>query len=62
VIAHRLSTIRNADQIIVIKYGEIAEIGSHNELLRNEDGEYKKLISRQLEKNKQMEGEGITAM
>lgn len=63
VIAHRLSTIRNADQIIVIKYGQIAEIGSHNELLRNEDGEYKKLISRQLENSDAMTaGKGTANM
>ena len=33
VIAHRLSTIRNADRIVVIQDGRIAEIGSHDELL-----------------------------
>ncbi|KPL79134.1 multidrug ABC transporter ATP-binding protein [Ornatilinea apprima] len=33
VIAHRLSTIREADQVLVIKDGEIIERGSHNELL-----------------------------
>lgn len=34
VIAHRLSTIRNADTILVIKDGRIAEQGSHRELIR----------------------------
>jgi len=33
VIAHRLSTVRNADQIIVLDHGRIAEHGTHKELL-----------------------------
>jgi ATP-binding cassette subfamily B multidrug efflux pump len=33
VIAHRLSTIRDADQIIVIRDGEIVEQGAHQQLL-----------------------------
>ena len=33
VIAHRLSTVRNADQIIVLDHGRIAESGSHDELM-----------------------------
>lgn len=41
-IAHRLSTIRNADCIMVIKDGTIAEKGSHDELLRN-NGLYSKM-------------------
>lgn len=48
VIAHRLSTVRDADEIIVIKKGEIAERGSHDELLRNGNGVYKNLVERQL--------------
>lgn len=39
VIAHRLSTIRNADKIIVLKDGEILEIGNHKELM-NKKGFY----------------------
>lgn len=33
IIAHRLSTIRDADQIVVLDQGRIAEVGSHDQLL-----------------------------
>jgi ATP-binding cassette subfamily B protein len=39
VIAHRLSTIRDADQLLVIKDGEIVEKGTHQQLL-DQDGFY----------------------
>lgn len=42
VIAHRLSTVRNADQILVIRHGEIVERGRHEDLL-NLGGIYAKL-------------------
>eukprot|EP00347_Sterkiella_histriomuscorum_P001240 403372791 len=47
VIAHRLSTIRDADEIIVIRKGEVAERGSHDELLK-QNGVYRGLVERQL--------------
>ena len=46
VIAHRLSTIQNADNIVVMKKGEIVEQGKHDELLERK-GEYYKLVSMQ---------------
>lgn len=47
VIAHRLSTIRNADTILVIQNGRIAEIGSHEDLSQKEDGIYLNLLKLQ---------------
>ncbi|KQJ93765.1 putative multidrug resistance protein [Brachypodium distachyon] len=44
VVAHRLSTIRNADMIAVMQYGEVKELGSHDELIANENGPYSSLV------------------
>ncbi len=46
VVAHRLSTIANADEIIVLQYGEIAERGNHLQLIQ-QNGIYKKLCDMQ---------------
>lgn len=51
VIAHRLSTIQNADRIAVINEGELVELGTHNELMKIENGKYKHLYEMQFAKN-----------
>ena len=47
VIAHRLSTVANLDRIVVLRNGKIVEQGSHEELLKQKDGAYQKLWSKQ---------------
>ncbi|RRN76536.1 ATP-binding cassette domain-containing protein, partial [Pseudoxanthomonas sp. SGD-10] len=51
IIAHRLSTIREADKIIVLDKGEIAEVGTHTELMKKEFGIYKHLSTLQFDVN-----------
>jgi subfamily B ATP-binding cassette protein MsbA len=51
VIAHRLSTIQNADCIIALQRGEVAEQGTHAELMQKPDGIYRKLCELQAFKN-----------
>ena len=48
VIAHRLATVRNADRIVVVHDGRIAEIGRHEELIAR-DGIYRRLYALQME-------------
>ncbi|GHU70169.1 ABC transporter ATP-binding protein [Bacteroidia bacterium] len=48
IIAHRLSTVKNADQIIVLKEGQIVEQGNHAQLVEKQ-GEYFNLVKNQLE-------------
>ncbi|MBS1651375.1 MAG: ABC transporter ATP-binding protein [Bacteroidetes bacterium] len=51
VIAHRLATIRKADKIIVLQKGEISEEGTHESLMKNDNGFYQKLSKMQFELN-----------
>ena len=55
IIAHRLSTILNADKIIYLDNGEIKEFGSHEELIKIENGFYKKLFEYQFQDSKELE-------
>ena len=48
IVAHRLSTVKNADQIVVLEKGEIAETGTHKELVEKK-GAYYNLVRDQLE-------------
>jgi len=51
IISHRASSIKHADQIIVLKQGEIIEQGNHNTLM-NIDGEYARIFKKQLVESK----------
>lgn len=48
IVAHRLSTVRRADKILVFKGGSIIESGTHEELLKIADGEYRRLYDLQI--------------
>lgn len=53
IIAHRLSTIKNAHHIAFIQEGQLAEFGTHEELMQKENGLYKHLYQIQFQKNEQ---------
>ena len=51
IISHRISSIKHADQIILLKQGEILEQGDHNTLVNN-NGEYNRIFKKQLAESK----------
>jgi len=53
-IAHRLSTLRNADRLVVLKDGGVAEVGTHAELLRQK-GIYYDLVMAQRQNSRKAE-------
>lgn len=50
IIAHRFSTVLNADQILVLKEGELVEQGTHKELVELKNGYYRELYDTQFKK------------
>lgn len=46
VIAHRLATVRHAESILVMKNGSVIEQGTHDELVGNEHGHYRRMVDR----------------
>jgi ATP-binding cassette subfamily B protein len=60
-IAHRLSTLRHADRLVVLEKGKVAEVGTHNELMKLK-GVYFRLVMAQRQTTKMAEdgsGDGV---
>jgi len=47
VIAHRMRTVANADKIVVLSEGQVAEMGTPDELMRNKEGIYRRMVTLQ---------------
>ncbi len=62
IIAHRLSAVRDANRIVVMERGEIVEVGSHAELLKNPDGIYTHLHRLQQGPERPPEGQRVVVV
>ena len=60
IIAHRISSVKNADQILVMKDGAIAERGTHKELLAKK-GIYYQMVQDQYRDLKNVQGQEVRA-
>ncbi|MGI5899299.1 MAG: ABC transporter ATP-binding protein [Christensenellales bacterium] len=58
IIAHRITTLMQADKILVMEGGKIAQSGSHDELI-NQDGLYKRIFSIQTALEEELESHGV---
>ena len=47
-VTHRLSTIKQANKIVFLKDGEVADVGSHDELMQKPPGEYRAFVEAEL--------------
>lgn len=55
-ISHRVTTLMQADNILVLDKGKIAELGSHDELMKNENGIYRKIYNMQMSFSEEEDG------